>query len=81
MLISSENFEISLLIPFSPSFVAILQHVGPSTEFCQTPLPLLRILTISSYCVLLLVVFVRLEEQYKGKSNCFVWLLKMRTQR
>lgn len=56
----------------------MLKHVGPSTEFCQTPFPLLRILTISSYCVLLLAVFLQLEEKDKGESNCFVWLLKMR---
>lgn len=52
--------------------------MGPSTEFCQTPLPLLRILTISSHFVLLLAVFVQLEGKAKGKSDWVFWLLKMR---
>lgn len=53
----------------------MLKDVHLSSEFCQTPLPLLRNLALCSYCVEFLDVFVQLEEKAKGRSNCCVWLL------
>lgn len=73
---SSENWNITA----HPLFQVICGY----TRACGSQhtildwIPSLRILTITSYCVLPLAMFVQLEEKAKGKSNCFVCLFKMR---
>lgn len=72
----SGNFGISLLIPFSRSFLAFAKARGSQHKVLSNSLLLLRILTTSAYCILFIPVLFSLKRRLKGNLLALLGFLR-----